>query len=313
MKTLIKILFLSFIICSCSNNDDSNNQNDSELILKEVTQLRESISTSDFSFQKYHYREDGNPIRFEQFYENSTTNIQDTHRIYYNSDNSIDSIYLATSYEPGYVKYNYQNTELQSFDILWFQLNPGTYSFIYNDNEIIMTFDSFYEFSNYYEQTIYTFNNSNYDLLMSLVENKNNFTIKRDFTYDSNSNVTSIVESKYIADIDDYVIWRTKNFTYDDKINPYKNNTVSVPAILNNFGVELTSFILQDNKISSNNILTTTINLPISNTSRIIEYEYEYNDLDYPISSIETGSTINNDNGSQDFDSVVIHQTYTYY
>ncbi|WP_243472806.1 hypothetical protein [Winogradskyella sp. MH6] len=313
MKTLIKILFLSFIICSCSNNDDSNNQNDSELILKEVSQLRESTSTSDFSFEKYHYREDGNPIRYEQFYENSTTNIRDTQRIYYNSDNSIDSIYIATSNFPGHVKYNYQNTELQSFDVLWFQLQPGTYSFTYNDNEIIMTFDSFYEFDNSFEQTKYTFNNSNYDLLISLVENKNNFTIKRDFTYDSNSNVTSIVESKYIADIDDYVIWRTKNFTYDDKINPYKNNTVSVPAILNNFGVQLFSFILQDNKISSNNILNITSNIPSSNTINVIEYEYEYNDLDYPISSVETVSNINNDNGSQDFYSTVVYKTYTYY
>lgn len=312
MKTLLKILFLPLIICSCSNNDDTNSQNDSELVLKEVTQLRESISSSDFSFQKYHYREDGNPLRFEQFYDNSTIDIQDTQRIYYNPDNSIDSVYLATSYEPGWVKYNYQNNELQSFDVLWFQLSPGTYNFTYNDNEIIMTFNSSHG-SSYFSQTKFTFNNNNYDLLMSLVEDKNNMIIKKEYTYDSNSNVTSIVQSKYIADIDDYVIWRTTNFTYDDKINPYKNNTVSVPIILNNFGVELFSFILQDNKISSNNILNITSSTPSSNTINVIEYEYEYNDLDYPISSVEIESNINNDNGSQDFFSTVIYKTYTYY
>lgn len=318
MKTLIKILFLSFIICSCSNNDDSNNQNDSELILKEVfsTTFYGSDTNSEFMLEKFYYYEDNRPKFYEEYWDESTTDIRTRHYIEYNENNLLDNIHLAIYGEGGFVNYEYGTNGLTS--MTW---GIGSYencTITYNNNEITITLTDVYN-TEPNEETTYIFNNENYEQIeysytISLPPTGNPFPPRKRYVYDSNSNLTSIMHQEYNSITEEYEDISTDiSITYDSKKNPYKQTNNSSPVVLHNlvdFNVHTHIPILLNDKISSNNIIMMTKYNQQSNI--VTEHEYEYNDLGYPTSSTETITRIGNIS-QEILYTYSKSKTYTYY
>ncbi|GAB4155325.1 MAG: hypothetical protein Tsb0033_04440 [Winogradskyella sp.] len=292
MKKLITISVLSLLVFSCNNNDESYEQNSTELVIKEVTSLRVNDTgpnPDDFTLEKFHYHEDGRPKFYEEYFDNSTTDIWARHFINYTENNLLADLNLAITGEAGVINYEYENNELTFLE--WGIPAPNdSYDIVYEGNSIIMTYTPSFASPPTRIET-YTFNNEDYDQLVysetiSLPTNGDAFPPRKKYIYDSDSNLTSIINQEYNSDTGEYEdISIDTSITYDDKKNPYKQLNIVSPVISHNL-VNLPSSILMDNKISLNNATIVTQNSPTFTI--VTQFEFEYNDSGYPMSCIET-------------------------
>ncbi|MFD2822047.1 hypothetical protein ACFS5M_00095 [Lacinutrix iliipiscaria] len=324
MKKVLLLLLFPFFILSCTNDssitnehedienediDDDDIDDDDMLTLRHITSVQ-SFSHLDYTRQtKKWYRASGQPALFERFLDNSSTDVYNTDKLFYNSNGTLDSTY-SPGLEYLYSKYEYEDNRI---NIINYDSGSGigvsSYYVEYNANTITVRAGNITSGS----LITYTFSDENYDLLIR--EERLNSPLTNiyphliiEYEYDSNSNRTSKIYKLLNHTSLEHYVYYTETFTYDDKLNPYKNISTTDPVILHNF-IGMTSEIQFDDKISPNNIISST--LTNSGGSNISTYEYEYNELNYPTSLIKTEVRYNND-GEEEM-TITTTETFTYF
>lgn len=311
MKKILIFCLIISLVYSCNSNDDSSNSSSTDVFLKEVNSEWSSDSNSDLHIEKYYYYQDGRPEFYEYFRPNTDIQPWAEHFFTHDSENLIQSVFLSITGESGIINFDYENGDLKYIE--WGIPQPNQrYEIILEDSSIIMKYMTGFggNWNSPSRIETYNFNNENYDLLINSnisgsISNDNPPTFITSYEYDENSNLISVIQQSYDGNTQTYNDYITTNFDYDIKENPYKQEYLSHPVIRHNL-ISLPSSILQNDKISSNNITSKTINNYLYDTTLTMDFVYEYNDLNYPVSSIETTTFANGETS-------ITTKTYTYY
>jgi len=285
MKKIAVLLFIPLFVLSCDNEPNQVTISEPVLTLKEVNAIQTSSTNTSVLEDNFFYDQLGQTILYESSYAG-------TDEFYY-LNGKLDSIYNNLSFEPGHAKYIYQNnilTNIKHNDQSGVS-GADNYNISYNNNIITIDLPT----GNSAKQITCIFSDNNYNLLLQekwVFNPANNSTTRIiDYEYDSNSNRTSKTRKRLNNQTQTFDIESIENFTYDNMQNPYKNTATLDIVLLRNL-YTLPSRALLDDKTSSNNIISSSFSSPSGSFSNST-YDYEYNDLGYPISSIRTTISTN--------------------
>ncbi|MCK8481317.1 hypothetical protein [Psychroserpens algicola] len=311
MKQLFFLLAFSFLIFSCENEStdsiDDNTPETPALVLKEMLALNETFGGQDLSY----FNTLGQPTSNDVTLSNGNEYTRE--KFFYNENNHRDSVFIQMGFEARYVVYNYEGNQLtnivstspstQNANINWDLSYDGNEMYVMRDyifeNETVTSIQKFVFSDETHEKLLYS-EFVNTDALPSL---------KYEYMYDSNSNLIQRTELELNNNTQSLEVVSTIEYSYDGKKNPFKSLPGTNYLVMSNAYLSNTP-IFTLNYQSTNNVTSKT--RTTDNNVKSWTYEYEYNELDFPINIIDTEY-----NSTQVGDEPVIYRIYnktlTYY
>lgn len=285
MKTLqlIGIIFFSLLIYNCSSDDDNMPQND--IIPTQSIKLTGVITGTLETLFNY----DENDRLTSYTYSGVPSNI------IYDSEGKIIQFSNYT--------YNYDSLDRVSGVT---QTNSALFTniatnYTYNNNNLVLTSYTHYTYSssgttNYIERQ-YEYNTDNKITTVTETASENSYSTKVKLFYNTQGNVSQIINEASYDDGLTYTITETQTFSYDNKKNPGIltlnklgiDNPQSIFNLAELYDQSPENYVFFRTCIYNNNNIT-QVAIQGDSYSSLKEYDYVYNEFDYPISAEVTHS-----------------------